>query len=557
LERPPQATIATTDRLLEVFSKRKDLCALAEVNGFRSTSFTDLGALDSAMACAHRVLEQFSAGCDSLVYMRGQVALSYLWLKLKDYDRVDSICTAGIAMWDPSWRPTVLRNALLTNRAIAAARRGDLAKAESGFRNILVLATAEGAQQDMFDAMQNLGAMKSIQHQLDSAEYYYRASLANALANGKVSRTAHVYTNLAFVAGAKGEMRKANELLKLAMAYADSANDLSLQVVVHGKLARNYHALGDDANAYRESMQRYDLNDSLLSAQKLKTLADMQAQYESVRQEKEIGALRAENLATELEKAKARRTRIIFQFVALGVIGLAVALFSRLRYVGRSRLAIKQAKAVSDGLLHNILPEEVADEIRAKGYADAREFERATILFTDFKDFTAQSGSLTAQELVAEIDHCFKAFDGIVEKYGIEKIKTIGDAYMAAGGLPEANPGSPLQTVLAALEMVDFMKAYQAERMAQGRQYFIMRTGLHTGPVIAGIVGLKKYAYDIWGDTVNVANRMETYGEVGKVNISQATYGLVKDQPGLRFTPRGAVEVKGKGRMEMYFVERA
>ena len=157
---------------------------------------------------------------------------------------------------------------------------------------------------------------------------------------------------------------------------------------------------------------------------------------------------------------------------------------------------------------------------------------------------------------MSEIDHCFKAFDGIVEAHGIEKIKTIGDAYMAAGGLPDVRKGDPLQTVLAALEMTAFMRAYQEQRIAEGRLYFVMRTGLHTGPVIAGIVGVKKYAYDIWGDTVNVANRMETSGEVGKVNISQATYDLVKDAPGLLFTPRGAMEVKGKGMLYMYFVER-
>ena len=146
---------------------------------------------------------------------------------------------------------------------------------------------------------------------------------------------------------------------------------------------------------------------------------------------------------------------------------------------------------------------------------------------------------------------------GIMEAHNIEKIKTIGDAYMAAGGLPDAQKGGPVQAVYAALEMTEFMRAYQAQRIAEGRLYFVMRTGLHTGPVIAGIVGVKKYAYDIWGDTVNVANRMETTGEIGKVNISQTTYDMIKDEQGLRFTPRGALDAKGKGKLNMYFVERA
>jgi class 3 adenylate cyclase len=299
------------------------------------------------------------------------------------------------------------------------------------------------------------------------------------------------------------------------------------------------------------------VNDSLLNEEKVRALAEMQAKYESVKQDKEISGLRAENLQVELDKAKVMRTRNVFLFIALAVLGLSIGLISRLRYIGRSRIAIREEKMISDELLHNILPVEVADEIRAKGYADVHEFEKATILFTDFKDFTEMGAKMSAQDLVGELDHCFKAFDGIVEKHGIEKIKTIGDAYMAAGGLPDKDRGSPLQTVHAALDMHEFMQAYKQQRIAEGRHYFVMRTGLHTGPVIAGIVGVKKYAYDIWGDTVNVANRMETSGEVAKVNISQTTYDEIKDAAGLRFTPRGAVQVKGKGMLNMYFVERA
>src|SRR5690606_23164864 len=232
-------------------------------------------------------------------------------------------------------------------------------------------------------------------------------------------------------------------------------------------------------------------------------------------------------------------------------------LFSRLRYINRARIAVGKEKLISEELLHNILPVKVADEIRAKGFADVHEYANATILFTDFRDFTVLAERMPAPVLVAEIDHCYKAFDHIVEVHDVEKIKTIGDAYMAAGGLPDPQKGSPLQTVMAALDMNDFMLAYQAQRTAEGRPYFVMRIGLHTGPVVAGIVGVKKYAYDIWGDTVNVANRMETAGEVGRVNISQTTYQLVKDEPTLVFTPRGALEAKGKGMLQMYFVDRA
>lgn len=555
--REPLSTISTTDLLLDAFSARHDRCAIAEVDGIRSTSFADLGALDSAMACAHRALVNFKPGCDSLVLIRGQVAMSYLYLKLEEFGRVDSICIRALALWNPNWQPTVLRNALLTNMAIAQAREGNLDGAEAGFRAILSLARAENAQQDIYDAMLNLGAMKDYQGQLDSAEHFFRESLANAINSRKVGRMARSYTNLASIATERHEHAKANKLLLSALSYADSARDLALQASLHGFLAENYKQLGDFEQAFHESILRFDLKDSLLNQEKLRTLAEMQAKFETVWQDKEINELRAEKLSAELDKTKVTRTRNVFLFITMAVLGIALALVGRLRYINKMSKAMKREKAVSEELLHNILPEEVADEIRHHGHAAVHEYKSATILFTDFRNFTELTGKMEAAELVGDLDHCFKAFDGIVEAHGVEKIKTIGDAYMAAGGLPDVLKGDPLQTVLAALDMQDFMRAYKQRRASAGHLYFEMRAGLHTGTVIAGIVGLKKYAYDIWGDTVNVANRMETNGEVGRVNISQSTYERIMDVPGLRFTARGAMEAKGKGRMEMYFVERA
>ena len=208
----------------------------------------------------------------------------------------------------------------------------------------------------------------------------------------------------------------------------------------------------------------------------------------------------------------------------------------------------------SEDLLHNILPEEIADELKAKGSADARHFDAVTVMFTDFKGFTKLSEKLSPTELVAEIDTLFKAFDNIISKYNIEKIKTIGDSYMCAGGLPVANITHAADIVNAAIDIRQFMQRHHEQRMSEHKLHFEIRIGIHTGPVVAGIVGDKKFSYDIWGDTVNTASRMESSGEAGKVNISGATYELVKEY--FNCTYRGKIKAKNKGEIDMYFVER-
>jgi class 3 adenylate cyclase len=163
---------------------------------------------------------------------------------------------------------------------------------------------------------------------------------------------------------------------------------------------------------------------------------------------------------------------------------------------------------------------------------------------------------MEAKELVEEINHCFRAFDEICEKYGVEKIKTIGDSYMAAGGLPAPCENATLNVVLAALEMANFVVERKMECDKLGLPGFEMRAGIHSGNVVAGIVGVKKFQYDIWGDTVNTASRMESHGELGKVNISQSTYEIIKDDARFAFEYRGMVKVKGKGEINMWFVRR-
>lgn len=263
----------------------------------------------------------------------------------------------------------------------------------------------------------------------------------------------------------------------------------------------------------------------------------------------------AENTITQLtgDKRIADLSRNYFIGIAGLLLTAAIILFNRYKVIKKQKVIIEYEQQRSEELLLNILPAEVAEELKQKGSAEAKHFDDVTVMFTDFKGFTKISEKLSPTELVAEIDTCFKAFDLIIQKHNIEKIKTIGDAYMCAGGLPVHNLTHASDVVMAALEIQQFMENHFKEREALGADVFEIRIGIHTGPVVAGIVGIKKFAYDIWGDTVNTASRMESSGEVGKVNISGSTYNLVKEK--FNCIHRGKIEAKGKGEIDMYFVK--
>lgn len=222
--------------------------------------------------------------------------------------------------------------------------------------------------------------------------------------------------------------------------------------------------------------------------------------------------------------------------------------------IEKQKFLLEQEKEKTEKLLLNILPEETVEELKLRGKARARSYRKVTVMFTDFINFTGKAEKLKPRELIAELDSFFVQFDEIIEKYGIQKIKTIGDSYMAAGGLPIRNNSNPIDVVLAAFEIQNYMQRVNLEREAQGLDAWHLRIGVNTGELIAGVIGIKRFAYDIWGDTVNTAHRMETTSEIGRVNISGNTYEYVKEF--FETTYRGKIEAKHKGLIDMYFIDR-
>ena len=245
--------------------------------------------------------------------------------------------------------------------------------------------------------------------------------------------------------------------------------------------------------------------------------------------------------------------------LGFGIIRLREQQIRRKNVLLEDKIAVRTEQLViekrkSDTLLQNILPKETANELKLHGKAKARHYEFASVMFTYFKRFTYLAETLTSDDLVKEIDYCFAHFDDIVEKYDVEKIKTIGDAYMCAAGIPKPNSNNPILITLAGLEIARFMAEHKKERKAENLPYFELRIGVHTGPLTSGVVGKKKFAYDIWGDTVNTAARLESSGETGMVNVSEDTYKVIKDF--FDCENRGEIEARNKGKISMYFVKR-
>ncbi|HLP53558.1 MAG TPA: adenylate/guanylate cyclase domain-containing protein [Fluviicola sp.] len=386
----------------------------------------------------------------------------------------------------------------------------------------------------------------------------------------------------------QGKGLKAQKQFEAALEAARNNGDVALQMKCHLELAElktnvvNYKTAIGHYQAFTELYRRQS---TIRTRQLADSVSELESEVVSGNKEisrtkkeikeksEEIDSLTTEQLQSKLELAELaiknkeaeielhdaiNEQRLLWLGIAMVVLVLVFLLFEyfqKRRSNGVLKIKndeISYEKAKSENLLLNILPDTVAAELKEHGKTSSSRYETATVLFTDFQGFTTFAEQNTPETVVALLDYYFRAFDAIISKYHIEKIKTIGDAYLCVSGVPTRNKDHAVNMIKAALEFQAFMKASVKDAPA-GVDSLHMRIGIHTGPVVAGVVGSKKFAYDIWGDTVNIAARFEQTGEPGRINVSEA---VVEAADGaFEFEYRGELEAKNKGKMKMFFVK--
>ena len=322
-----------------------------------------------------------------------------------------------------------------------------------------------------------------------------------------------------------------------ALALMPQCPEKGLYRLVHLNLAGLYSKLGRHKEAFESLDIYHTYKDSLVNEENTRYIQDLQAQYETEKKEKEIALL---NRESDTQALRLQQQRLL-------MVGLLVIML----LLGALAWVVLRNQRRTDKLLHNILPVAVAAELRSTGLVQPKRHEEVTVLFADLVGFTELGHTLPPETLVGLIDRYYQAFDTIIARSGIEKIKTIGDSYMCAGGLPEPNPQHAQLVFRAANDMLRWVSENAA--VAGGQHHLQVRIGIHSGPVVAGVVGKSKYAYDIWGDTVNTAARMEQFGVPGRINLSEATRQLLGDEADAQ--PREPVEVKGIGLVQMYLAK--
>jgi len=499
-------------RALDCFSSSAALLEKSEDKRIYPAVLANIGIIYSGTRDYLRAIEYFTRSLEADRAEGNDIGvasslndLGLIWLELGDAQKALSMFEEARKIHDRNKSDKGTAHSI-NNAGLVFLKQGDYARALSHFRNALSLRQKIDYRQGVANTLADIGKTFRSMEQTDSAMHYLHAAHDLALRTGLISLAGETSQALYMFYKNLGKPGKALEMLEIHRQMQDSLS----QQKIEEKLAQ------------QKFQAEYDRREALFEAE--------------VARQKLESDLSASKRSQQLKLSLAILTGLLL------VTGILI--------VQRNRIAKEKKK--SDELLCNILPEQTAAELKAAGTAETKSYASATVLFADFKDFTTHTPKFTPNALVARLNDYFSAFDEIVGRHGVEKIKTIGDAYMAAGGLPQERPGHACDVVAAACEMLNCVQKKKQELEARGEIAFELRIGIHTGPLIAGIVGTRKFQYDIWGETVNIASRMQSHGTPGKINLSDTTYVLVKNAFSCSYA--GEIEAKGLGRMRLYHV---
>lgn len=390
----------------------------------------------------------------------------------------------------------------------------------------------------------SIGVIYAMNGENEKAEENIHNAVQTLEKKEKFDAISEYLTNMSDIYQNKKNIQRATDFALMSREIAETYGFKEQISNADLKLSQLYEDAGDIPTSYKYYKDHIRYRDSINNIASVQKMAGMRADYEVAQKQMEVNLLN--------EKQKSQKIAVIAVSSAGVLIALlAFGLYRRNRFIKRTNIIIEEERNRSNNLLLNILPEETAAELKENGHVKAKQFDNITIMFVDFQKFTLYSEKLSPERLIKIVDYYFSAFDEIMDKYGLEKIKTIGDRYMAAAGLPFPTEDHAHKMINAAFDILDFVEAAK-ENIQFSETQFDVRIGINSGSVVAGVVGTKKFAYDIWGDAVNIASRMESSSVEGNINISENTHELVKNEFDCKY--RGEIEVKNRGILKMYFV---
>ncbi|OQY59262.1 MAG: hypothetical protein B6245_07675 [Desulfobacteraceae bacterium 4572_88] len=412
-----------------------------------------------------------------------------------------------------------------------------------------------GDKKDIAGSLNNVGVIYKEMLNYPNALEYYNKAYDIFREFGDKYESANILNNIGQVYYNMKNYDAAMKSLEQGLELAKSVEAKELVRENYEFHSDMYASIGNYQKALEYYKQSSGIKALIFTEESGAKIAEMQTKYETEKKEREIELLKKDNDINRLalEQQKLLRNSLIG---GIGfVLVLVFVMFNRNRIIRKAHEELKKANDIiktemdkSDKLLLNILPVRVATDLKESGKTEPESFKDVTVFFSDIVNFTRLASDLEPKMLIDELNDIFTAFDNIIEKNGCERVKTIGDAYLCVCGMPEKNPKHAENVMMAAIEIIQYLE----KRNKGAEKKWRIRVGIHTGKVVGGVVGVKKYIYDVFGDTINTASRMESNSEPMRINISEVTYHILKDK--FHFIERDTLPVKGKGTMKMFFV---